>query len=258
MPLLAWSGLILVAYAVRRQVWVFSGDKSQFTLLLLCIVGFATVVNAVAVGVEGNESWAVLRYSPHASLLVVIPLYLLLERLVGTGRTAAGIWLMILACNLGGLTYWVALYPRPPQPISWWPCTYLEVLGLKGGDYDAIEAAIRDQILPGETLVVVPRWWSEVWVYRVGDHVRITPDLDPRSRCAELIREELGQEEFARQMRPSHAVRHGPFDARLARSALAVVHTERPSDDGSRLELTRHQFPTEPSGKASVMLFKLR
>jgi hypothetical protein len=102
MPLLAWSVVVLVAYAVRRHVGLFIGEKSQFALLLLCIAGGATVVNAVVVGVEGAESWSVLRYAPHASLLVVIPLYLLLERLVGTGRTAAGIWLMILACNLAG------------------------------------------------------------------------------------------------------------------------------------------------------------
>jgi 4-amino-4-deoxy-L-arabinose transferase-like glycosyltransferase len=252
LPLLAWALVVVWALLGGARRAMLDEARGLGGLIILALV-IGTVCNALAVGVEGSAAWALLRYEPHVVLLAALALYLLLQATVRRPGVALSIWFLALTLNIGSLTHWIQPMQRAEQPLSWWPPVYKEVLDPAPDDLAAVDAALREETKPAETVVVLPRPWSDVWTFRSGDHLRTVPDITPDSLCALLVHEATGDALFERLMNPGLALIYGKPPAALMPYVRRSVGMAYPTFDSTRPELTRHRFPDGVPGEVVMV-----
>lgn len=252
LPLLAWAVIMCWGSMTRAARETTQPSNRALRDLLLLAVAISTVTAAVLIGVEGTAGWAVLRYAPHAVPFAILALWLAITALpVSRGLTVI-LWLAITACNLGSLNHWLTLFPRPSQPVSWWPAVYAEVAG-GVEDLVQVETAIR-RLPSGSAVLILPRWWNDVWLYRVGDHVRLIPDIDPASPCGALVGSALDEATYLNAMAPDFILAYASDVTPPRIRPLHVFRMSRVLSDGSRPELTRHEFAGTQSPGGLVVL----
>lgn len=252
LPLLTWPAIVGAMF-LRGSGRLLLKEAVGLGGLIVLMLVVATACNALAVGVEGTAAWALLRYEPHVALLAALPLYLLLSATLQRAGVSFAVWILVLTLNAGALTHWTHPLPRAEQPLSWWPAVYKEVLVPAQDDVAAVEEALRAETVTGQSILVLPRPWTDVWTYFDGDRVRTVPEVIPDSRCAVLIEQAIGTDRLSRLMNPELALIYGtppPSLLPYVRRSIAVAY---PTFDSTRPELTRHRF----ARSAEVVLVRI-
>ncbi|NDC53851.1 MAG: hypothetical protein EBZ74_06055 [Planctomycetia bacterium] len=252
LPLLAWVviGAWHATARVNRQN--FRSQERSLEAILLIAVATSSLTSAVVIGVEGTPGWAVLRYAPHAIPFALLALWLTIDALPIPKAAAVVLWLAVVGCNVGSLNHWLTILPRPGQPFSWWPDVYGEI-ATSDKSLDSVERAIR-ALPPDTTVVVAPRWWNEVWLFRVGDHVRLVPDIKPASPCGMIIHRALGATVYGEIMTPQFVLAYASDLPSLRVVPAAEFHARWLTCDGTRPELTRHEFVGVSAASGTVVL----
>lgn len=240
LPLLVWG--VIVGWGSMAQAARETAQPPHRALrnLLLLAVGTSVVMPAVLIGVEGAAGWAVLRYAPHAVPFAILALWLTIAALPLPRGLTLMLWLTICGCNVGSMNHWLPLFPRPSQPVSWWPAVYAEIAG-GVDDLVQVEQAIR-RLPPDSVVLVLPRWWNDTWLYRVGDHVRLTPDVDPASPCGVIVGRALDEPPTRTHTSPDFILAYASDVMPPGGNPVKMFHMGRVLADGSRPELTRHEF----------------
>jgi len=255
LPLLAWAALAAFGLMRRRDGLADQrADEHSIAVMFGSAVLASILLNAILIGVEGPPGWAVLRYAPHAVPLAIIVLFLAIQHVLGSSRVSVSVWMVAMLCNLGAVNYWMPPFQRPSQPLSWWPLAYGEFLQDDEHDLAAIDRSLRIHLGSDSTLLILPRWWNDVWIYRMGDSFRLTPDVVAGSECAALVEKSIGPDALRRALAPTHVLAYESDLSTLALPPVAAFPMSRRSADGSRPELTRREFSPHTAAPGRVVL----
>jgi hypothetical protein len=265
LPFGVLSILLLLLSAGRWREALFEAAKSPFAQIVILNLILQIVATAALLGYETVDRYSVLRYMPHMIPTSSVVLLLMVEKSLSALRKggASRSWVtpvvvvLLFASNVLTFSFWARPLPGRSHSLSWWTSVYGEVLCPKEDPVkEVVDLILSEPGGPtGETLWVRPAMMNEVFIYYAGHRYRIVPNIRRNSDCERNVRQEIGDEDaggFFRQPKWiidfMHSVRRTPMGYEMRQ-----VPYYRDAPDGSRPELTRHDFPGDrPKGNINV------
>jgi hypothetical protein len=253
LPLLVLAAAAAYLWARNRPALAGLAREPLVGFVLLAVLVQAVGTAAVS-GTETAAKLAILRYMPHLAVLGVAACLVILDRVIVPRAAFAAGALLLVATNLGTLSFWASPLGRS-VPWSWAVPAYSDILAPGPDALDGVIAALRASPPPswaGDRAVIpVPAWTQATLIFYLGDLYIIPPDYShqpgPHDDQGEpYIREELGFEAYSRlSAQPLWLVDsldafRTPPDGLVPVAAFPSARA-RP-DDGGRPELTRHAF----------------
>lgn len=259
LPLVAWVGLL--AWCARRRPGA-PGRLSRDPVVVAIVASLALqgLLTAALVGAETPARYGVLRYVPHLTLLLGVPLYLLLAAVFGDGRRALAAFALVSALNTFSLSALLGPGPFREGRPSWWPSVYAEILRPPVDPVPRMLAAVVRDLDESEQIVdVYPRFMADSFTYYLGRRLLVAPTLRPGSACeAEVVRT-IGESGYARLRRaPERIVAFAPglLDAPEGYRRELALALHRRTPDATRPELNRHGFHDPGSEGAHVAVYR--
>ncbi len=264
LPLLAWG--VLSFFIVKLRIKEF---------LSIPFVGIAFInlvtqllLNAALIGFESHY-YSPLRYMPHLVLGSTIALVLAMEKVIISFFKKTNIKrfvlpfiiVSVLATNLFTLSFHNPFLPHRQGYFSWWIPVYLEIIDPKpDGMKSLIDLIAGDESGSSEkTILVIPSYMNEVFIYYLGDKYFIDPQVIPDTNCERAVIENIGQESYNRIYRDLKWII--VFGERALKIPPGFTKTTRlfyrKTGDAARPELTRHGFIGNSTENAmEVMIYK--
>jgi hypothetical protein len=259
LPMAAWVAILAIAAVGRRRAAVIRSLYGTGALVLLA-AAIQILLAAAAVGVE-KEDLAVLRYMPHIAVLAPLPLLLALGGILGTARGTALAFAIVLGTNLCTLGFWVPQATRRPVPLSWWSPVYREILRPAPDDVLTLVKNVPLLRPPGasgpDRLASLPHYYDDIFVYYLGDRYQIAPNTDLSSECSRTLATAVGETAWSRMHAPpAVAVAFGRLPFSPTGFETIYLPLRRSVPDGSRPELTRHDFPHDAGVEVATVLLE--
>lgn len=258
-PLLAWL-LVAAVWVIFRKRLSRSAQAPRVGLLIVIALLVQITLNAVFVGSETPAHFSLLRYLPHLAALAPIPLYLAIEHLLGSSRIALAAFALAMFPTSTSLSFWKPRPARPPLPASHWLAVPHELFSTPRFElqtlWHTLEALAPRIVTRAPTVLVLPRWENDVFVFYVGEHFRVLPDVALGSPCEKQLAA-LGLQPSFSSSPPDVLVHFGREPVRPTREAHIIELTyPRFMPDGARPELTRHWPPDSQSTIISVQFIR--
>jgi hypothetical protein len=135
---------------------------------------------------------------------------------------------------------------------------YAEVFASDADDVAALVSTVRARApASGDGPVAVFPWYAtDAYVFYLGDRFTISPYVADQSACARLLEAAVGPRAWEATVRPpTIVVAQGPAPFDLPGAGRWAVPLRRAGYDGTRPELTRHEFPgPDPVAVATVLV----
>jgi len=257
LPTLGWVALGGIFAARRFRERIFPAAREPAVLFVLATLVAQIAIDSTLIGTETAQGWSVLRYLPH----LIVGLGFVLARVLGTlsewrrgSAILIGVFLMTgwgtLSYWTGGArvwTEWVPIGAELRSPLQ----DPLRTL------YTQVQAVLPTAV---ERIQIEPSVLDANGIVYLGGRARVRPELSENSACADAVREKLGAERFAALEKPAEArlVFGGARQSgeSVEKNGFREIRLKlgRGWLDGSRPELTRHEFLQE-TGEIPVALW---
>jgi len=229
-----------------------------FVLINIFVHGVAA---AILLGGETVAQFAILRYMPHLLVFALVACFVIIDAAIASKALCLAACAALVACNLGGLSYWTKPNWRP-VPLSWFAPVYSEIFAPPPSAWEALVARLRSEPpSPAPAAVgVLPAWSQDIAIFYLGDRYLIPPILQPPAdQLVPAIRRVIGEDALGRLFsRPDWIVDAGGqlkyAPAGFVTAAFIPSYQLHP-DEGARPELTRHQF-SQAAPVSSISLYR--